>query len=61
MLFELFNVLASFQSYINKIIAEKLDIFIIFYLKNIFIFTEALGQRHIKTVSVNFIKTKFIF
>ncbi len=29
MLFRLFNVLASFQNYINKIVIEKLDIFVI--------------------------------
>ena len=37
MLFGLFNTLLSFQGYINKILAKKLDIFIIVYLKNIFI------------------------
>ena len=38
--FGLFNAPASFQSYINKILAKKLDIFIIVYLDNIFIYTE---------------------
>ena len=36
-LFGLFNALTSFQDYINKILAEKLDIFIIVYLYNILI------------------------
>ena len=31
MFFELFNVPASFQGYINKILAKKLNIFIIVY------------------------------
>ena len=43
MLFGLFNAPASFQSYINKIFAEKLDIFVIVYLDNIFIYTEDSG------------------
>ena len=37
-LFRLFNILANFQDYINKILAKKLDIFIIIHLNNIFIF-----------------------
>ena len=40
MLFGLFNALASFQDYINKIVAKKLDIFIIIYLNNIFIYIQ---------------------
>lgn len=38
MLFKLFNILVSFQSYINKILAEKLNMFIIVYFDNIFIY-----------------------
>ena len=41
MLFKLFNTLASFQGYINKIIAKKLDIFVIIYLNDIFICTQS--------------------
>ena len=44
------NVSASFQGYINKILAEKLDIFIIVYLDDIFIYIEDPGQRHIEAV-----------
>ena len=44
MLFGLSNTLASFQSYINKILAGKLDIFIVVYLDNILIYTKNLGQ-----------------
>ena len=38
--FGLSNAPASFQGYINKILAEKLDIFVIVYLDDIFIYTE---------------------
>ena len=48
--FGLSNVLASLQSYINKILAEKLDIFVIMYLDNIFIYIEDQGQGHVEAV-----------
>ena len=48
--FGLFNAPASFQGYINKILAEKLDIFVIVYLDDILIYTEDLGQDHVDTV-----------
>ena len=47
MLFGLFNALASFQGYINKILAKKLDIFVIVYLDDIFIYTKDQGQAHV--------------
>ena len=50
MSFGLFNAPASFQGYINKILAEKLDIFVIVYLDDIFIYTENSGQAHIDAV-----------
>ena len=34
------NILTILEDYINKILAEKLDIFIIVYSNNIFIYTE---------------------
>ena len=40
--FRLFNITTSFQNYINKILAKKLNIFIIVYLDDIFIYTEDL-------------------
>ena len=43
MLFGLSNTLTIFQGYINKILAEKLDVFVIVYLDNILIYTEDLG------------------
>ena len=48
--FELFNAPASFQGYINKILAEKLDIFVIVYLNDIFIYTEDPGQAYVNAV-----------
>lgn len=36
--FGLSNVSAGFQSYINKFLAEKLDIFLMIYLDNILIY-----------------------
>ena len=38
--FGLFNAPASFQGYVNKILSEKLDIFMIVYMDNIFIYTK---------------------
>ena len=43
MLFGLFNTLAIFQRYVNKILAEKLDVFIIIYLDDILIYTKNSG------------------
>ena len=48
--FSLFNALATFQGYVNKILAEKLDIFVIVYLDDILIYTKDSGQQHVETV-----------
>ena len=48
MLFGLINTPARFQDYINKILAKKLNIFIIVYLDDIFIYIENKGKKHIK-------------
>ena len=48
--FGLSNALATFQGYINKILVEKLDIFIIAYLDNILIYTKKLNQPYIEAV-----------
>ncbi len=48
--FGLSNTPASFQGYINKILAKKLDIFVIVYLDDILIYTEDLGQPHLDAV-----------
>ena len=50
MLFELSNALASFQGYINKILAEKLAIFVIVYLDYIPLYTEDPSQAHVNVV-----------
>ena len=50
MSFRLSNALASFQSYINKILAKKFDIFVIVYLDDILIYTKNLGQSHVEAV-----------
>lgn len=38
MLFKLSKTLITFQGYINKILSEKLNVFIIIYLNNILIY-----------------------
>lgn len=48
--FSLSNTLTSFQKYINKILAEKLNIFVIVYLDDIFIYTKDIGQDHMIAV-----------
>ncbi len=49
-LFGLFNGPACFQSYINKIFAEKLDIFVVIYLDDILIYIEDLGQPNVDVI-----------
>ena len=39
-----------FQKYINKILAEKLNIFIIVYLDDILIYTKNLSQLHVEAI-----------
>ena len=48
--FELTNVLANFQRYINKILAKKLDIFVTVYLDNIFIYIDNNRDCHVVAV-----------
>ena len=48
--FGLSNVPASFQDYINKILAKMLNIFVIVYLKDIFIYTKNPGQIHLNSI-----------
>ena len=43
MLFGLLNALASFQGFINKILAKKLNVFVIVYLVDILIYTKDAG------------------
>ncbi len=48
--FGLSNAPASFQGYINKILAEKLDIFVVVYLNDILIYTKDSDQPHMDVV-----------
>ena len=50
MLFGLFNASATFQGYVNKILAKELDIFVVVYPDNILIYTKDLGQSYIEIV-----------
>ena len=63
MSFGLSNALANFQGYINKILAEKLDVFVIVYLDNIFISIKDKGQGHVKAVQwvLNFLRENELF
>ena len=48
--FGLFNAPASFQGYINKILAKKLDVFVIVYLDDILIYTKDISQGYVEAV-----------
>ncbi len=50
MSFGLTNAPATFQNYINKILVEKLDVFVIVYLDDIFIYTENKEEGYIEAV-----------
>ncbi len=50
MFFGLSNAPASFQGYINKILAEKLDIYVVVYLDDILIYNKDPGQPHVNVV-----------
>ena len=42
------NATANFQGYVNKILVEKLDIFVIVYLDDILIYIKDAGQGHVE-------------
>ena len=48
--FELSNAPVSFQDYINKILAKKLNVFVIVYLDDILIYIKDAGWAHIDVV-----------
>ena len=50
MFFKLSNIPASFQGYLNKILAKKLDVFVIVYLDNILIYIKDVDQAYINAV-----------
>ena len=61
--FSLFKAPATFQEYVNKILAKKLDIFVIVYLDDILIYTEDPKKPHIKAVCwvLNQLRKHFFF
>lgn len=50
MRFSLSNILACFQKYINKIVVEKVDIFIVVYLNDILIYIDDQRQLYAKAM-----------
>ncbi len=48
--FGLINMSAMFQSYINKILGEKLNVFIIVYFDDILIYIESKWKEHIEAI-----------
>ena len=48
--FGLSNVQATFQKYVNKILIEKLNVFVIVYLDDILIYIKDADQPHIEIV-----------
>ena len=48
--FCLSNAPATFQGYVNQILAEKLDIFVIVYLNDIMIYTKDPEQPHVEVI-----------
>ena len=63
MSFGLSNASTSFQGYINKILAGKLDIFVNMYLDDILIYTEEQDQGHMETVRwvLDFLRKNSLF
>ena len=59
--FGLSNAPASFRGYINKILAEKLDIFVILYLDDILIYTEDQRKGHVEAVWLDLLKKNGLF
>ena len=57
------NAPATFQEYVNKILAEKLDIFIVVYLNNILIYTKDPRQPYVEIVRwvLNQLQKHFFF
>ena len=48
--FDLSNILASFDIYINKIFAKKFNIFIVVYLDNILIYIKNFDKPYMETI-----------
>ena len=54
MLFDFFNIPINFQNYVHKILAEKLDVFVIVYLNDILIYRKDAVQSHVEAVRLVF-------
>ncbi len=50
MLCGLSNVSATFQGYINKILAEKLNVLVIAYLDDIFIYSKNNRKEYVNAI-----------
>ena len=50
MSFRLSNAPASFQEYIKKLLAKKLDVFVIVYLDDFLIYIENEGQGYVEAI-----------
>ncbi len=50
MLFALTNTPAILNDYMNKILEEKLDVFVIVYLDNILIYTKNKDKKYMEAV-----------
>ncbi len=48
MSFRMTNIPTIFQNYINKILVEKFDVFMIVYLDNILIYTANKGEEYVQ-------------
>lgn len=48
--FKLLNALTNSQKFINKILAKKLNIFVIVFLDNIFFYIKDQDQNHVDAV-----------
>ena len=58
--FELSNIPASFQGYINKILAKNFDIFLIVYLNDIIIYIKDQSQDQVEAIQ-DFLKKNGLF
>lgn len=61
MFFSLFNIPASFQGYINMILARKLDFFVIVYLDNILIYTNKADYINAIWKILNQLRKHFLY